>query len=223
VRPSTIIARYNLTCGLALGGKNADADAELQELARAAAQGDASAANVLEKAKTDDDLKALRTDPDFKTAVAASTGGLVGPRKEPETSTKVAALLPADFKKVKDELGVQPSGFVTYKPAVTNVWTWRPDGKTELLVTTIVDDLAKVGKPKPDINQDYGAIGVFKRDGEKLTLLVAHKTGESPPTVAAGKSNTVLYSFEAACGTLSGTLAWGATRVDLKEKTCNEL
>jgi hypothetical protein len=225
VRPSLVIARYNLACGLALAGKGEPAGGQLQEIAHAASEGDASAANFLEKAKSDKDLESIRSQPTFKAAVAVSNAGLVGPRKEPETSAKAVALLPDDFRKVKDDLGVTPSGgFVSYKPAVTNVWTWRPDASTELLVTTIIDDPAKAGQPKPDLNMDYGAIGVFKRDASgKLTLLTVRKTGESPPVVAAGKNNTVAYSFEQPCGSLTGVLSWNGKSVDLRERNCRDL
>jgi hypothetical protein len=222
VRPAVAITRYNLACGLALAGKSGDAIAEIAEIARAAQEGDASAANFLEKAKSDGDLASVRNDPAFKKALEASNAGLVGPRKEPETAAKAIPLLPDDFRKVKDEI-TGNGGFVTYKPAVTNFWTWRPNATTELLVATIIDDPAKAGKPKGDMNQDYGGIAVFKREGDKLRLLIARKTGESPPSVAAGKSNTVLYSFDEPCGTLKGHLTWSGTAVEVHEKTCADL
>ena len=221
-RPAPAITRYNLACGLALAGKGPDAIAEIEQIARAAQEGDASAANFLEKAKSDADLASVKNDPAFKKALEASNAGLVGPRKEPETAAKAVPLLPDDFRKVKDEI-TGNGGFLTYKPAVTNFWTWRPNATTELLVATIIDDPAKAGKPKGDINQDYGGIAVFKRDGDKLRLLIARKTGESPPSVAAGKSNTVLYSFDEPCGTLKGHLTWTGTAVEVHEKTCADL
>jgi hypothetical protein len=89
---------------------------------------------------------------------------------------------------------------------------------------TIIDDPAKVGQPKPDVNLDYGAIGVFRRDASgKLSLLTVRKTGESPPVVAAGKNNTVAYSFEQPCGSLTGVLSWNGKSIDLHEKNCRDL
>lgn len=224
VRPSLVLARYNLACGLALSGKADAAVNQIAELARAAGEGDASASNSLEKAKSDKDLESVRAQPAFQAALKASSGGLVGPRKEPETAAKAVALLPDDLRKAKDELGVTKTGTVVYKPAVTNFWTWRPDASTELLVATVVDDPAKLGKPKADLNQDWGAIAVYRRDAAgKPTLLTVRKTGESPPSVAAGKDGGVTYSFEQPCGALSGTLSWNGTSIDLKEKNCRDL
>ncbi len=220
VRPSMILARYNLTCGLALAGKPKDSIWALSEIGRAADDGDAKASNMLEKAKSDDDLKSVRSDPDFKATLRESHGGLVGPRSEPETAALAIPLLPDEYRKVKDQAGVQDDGFCHYKPSVTHFWTWRPDGSTELLVATIIDDPAKAGKPKFDNNQDYGAISVWKRAGGKLTLLYAKKTSESPPAVAAGKGNTVKYTFDAMCGTLHGTLSWDGKAVNAKETEC---
>ncbi len=211
VRPPNVLSRYNLACGLALAGKPKDAVAEIQEIARAASAEDATASNVLEKAKSDADLASVRDDADFKEALKASTGHLVGPRTEPETSAKAVPLLPADFKRPGD------------KPALQKVWTWRPDATTELLVATVIDDPAKAGKPKGDINNDYGGIAVFRRTGDKLELLLAHKTGESPPSVASGKQATVAYSFDEPCGTLSGKLKWNGKAVDVQEKKCEDL
>src|SRR5262249_18473175 len=146
-----------------------------------------------------------------------------GPRREPETFAKAVPLLPADFRKVKDEMGVQPSGFVTYKPAASNVWTWRPDSKTELLVLTIIDDMAHQNRPKGDMNQDYGGIAAYKRDGAKLPVLLAHKAGESPPAVGAGKAGAVAYRFDQTCGKLGGTLTWTGKVVEIHEKSCSDL
>lgn len=222
VRPSSVTPRYNLACGLALEGKPKDAVWAIQELARAAADGDASAVNSLDKAKSDADLATVREDADFKKAleIASAAGGvLVGPRKEPETSVAAVKLLPDEFRKVKDEVGFTENGWITYSPALVQVWTWHPDASTELLVATIVDDPAKLGKPKGDMNMDYGGIGVFRRDGDALKLLVAHKTGESPPAVAA-KGKDVAYSYDTMRGTFKGTLTWNAATHDvaLKEK-----
>lgn len=224
VRPSAVTPRYNLACGLALEGKAKDAVWAIQELARAANEGDASAVNSLEKAKSDADLVSIRDDEDFKKAiaVASSAGGvLVGPRKEPEISAAAVKLLPEEFRKVKDTMEVTTSGWITYAPALVNVWTWHPDASNELLVATIVDDPAKLGKPKGDMNQDYGAIGVYRRDASgKLSLLFSHKTGESPPTVAA-KGNDIAYSFETMCATIKGSLKWSGTAVVMKEEPCS--
>jgi hypothetical protein len=222
-RPSAITARYNLACGLALEGKPKDAVWTIQEIARAATAGDASAVNSLEKSKSDDDLKSLREDADFKAALAVANtaaGVLAGPRKEPETAAQAVKLLPAEFMKAKDNIGFTTDGWIKYAPAFIHFWTWRPDASTELIVGTVVDDPAKVGKPKGDMNQDYGAIAVLQRDAGNLKLLFSHKTGESPPSVAA-KNKDVAYSFDTMCGTINGTLAWKDGKVVMKEQPCS--
>jgi len=222
-RPSAITPRYNLACGLALEGKPKDAVWTIQEIARAATAGDASAVNSLEKSKSDDDLKTLREDADFKAALAvanSAAGVLAGPRKEPETAAAAVKLLPAEFMKAKDLIGVTTDGWIKYAPAFIHFWTWRPDGSTELIVGTVVDDPAKLGKPKGDMNQDYGAIAVLQRDAGNLKLLFSHKTGESPPSVAA-KNKDVAYSFDTMCGTINGTLAWKDGKVVMKEQPCS--
>ena len=228
VRPSLVVARYDLARGLALAGKAEPAALQLSELAHAAGEGDASAATSLEKAKSDKDLENVRSLPSFQTALGASnaaTGSLVGPRKEPETSAKAVALLPEEFKKLQDDIGATPNrAIVTFKPAFTNFWTWHPDPSTELLVATVVDDPGKVGQPKADVTLDYGAIAVLRRDAAgKLTLLTVRKTGHFQPAVAAGKNGSVIYSFEQACGGLSGTLTWNGKSVDMNEKNCRDL
>ena len=224
VRPAHVLARYNLACGLVLAGKNKDGLWALSELARAAQDGDARASNMLEKAKSDDDLKAVRDDAAFKEAVKASQGGLVGPRKEPETATAAAKLLPKDFREIQAPANWPGGSTITYKPAILNVWTWRPDDKTELIVTTIVDDPAKLGQPKGDMNMDYGGIAVFRREGGKLSLLLAKKTGETFPTgVAAAPNGGVAYTFDEPCGTLRGVLKWESGHVVVKEKSCRDL
>lgn len=228
VRPSLVVARYELARGLALTGKREPAIVQVTELARAAAAGEANAANALEKAKTDKDLEGVRSDAAFQKALEASNAGagLVGPRKEPDTAAKAVALLPEDFRSVRDQVGATPTGggMITYRPAVVNVWTWHPDASTELLVATIIDDPAKLGMPKPDLHMDYGAIGIFKRDAAgKLTLLTVRKTGYAPPTVAAGKGGSLIYSFEQVCGALSGVLLWDGTSIEMHEKNCREL
>lgn len=228
VRPSLVVARYELARGLALAGKREAAVVQVTELARAAAAGEASAANALEKAKSDKDLESVRSDAAFQKALEASNAGagLVGPRKEPDSAAKAIALLPDDFRSVRDQVGATPTGggMITYKPAVVNFWTWHPDGATQLLVATIIDDPAKLGVPKPDLHMDYGAVGIFKRDATgKLTLLTVRKTGYTLPAIAAGKNGTLLYSFEQICGALSGVLSWDGTSVGLREKNCREL
>ncbi|MEO7093962.1 MAG: hypothetical protein ABI175_11975 [Polyangiales bacterium] len=196
VRPALAVARYNLACGLVLDHKLQAGVWALTELARAAQTGDPSAANFLEKAKSTDDLKAIREDDGFKEAIAASHGGLVGPRKEPETAASAVKLLPAGFAQ---------------KPAFVDFWTWRPEPATELLVATIADT-------------DHGGLAVLRRDvSGKLTLLHAAKTGTSPPAVAAGKDGTIVYGFSEPCGDLKGTLAWRDQKVSAKATACNDL
>ena len=226
VRPAFLLARYNLACGLALAGHPKDAVTEILEIARASEEGDASASNFLEKAKTDDDLKSVREDGSFKEAIHVSQGVFIGPRKgssEPEVGRKAIPQLPEEFHKVKDTTGTSTTGFVTFKPAVVNIWTWHPDKATELVATTITDDPTRLGKPHGDLEITYGAVAIYRHDGEKLTLLLAHKTAELPPALAAGKNGTVAYTFEAPCGTLSGTLTWTGRSVDVKEKRCEDL
>ena len=97
---------------------------------------------------------------------------------------------PTTSARVKDKVGATPTGggIITYKPAVTDFWTWHPDASTELLVATIIDDPAKRGVPKPDLHMDYGAIGIFKRDAAgKLTLLTVRKTGYTLPDARRGE------------------------------------
>lgn len=226
VRPSLVGARYDLARGLARAGKNEPAAAQLSELARAATEGDANAANALEKAKTEKDLESVRALPAFDAAVKATNAASVaGPRKEPDTSAKAVALLPEQFKKLQDDIGATPNrAIITFKPAFTNFWTWRPDASTELLVATVVDDPAKIGQPKADVTLDYGAIAVLRKEpGGKVTLLTVRKTGFAQPTVAGGTNGTVIYSFEQVCGGLSGTLTWNGKSVDMNEKSCRDL
>jgi hypothetical protein len=228
VRPSLVVARYELARGLAVTAKREPAIAQIMDLARAAAAGEANAANALEKARTDKDLESVRSDAAFQKALEASNAGasLVGPRKDPDAAAKAVLLLPDELRSQRDKVGATPTGggMITYKPAVTSFWTWHPDASTELLVALIIDDPAKLGVPKPDLHMDYGAIGVFKRDAAgKLTLLTVRKTGYTLPTLAAGKGGTLLYSFEQVCGALSGYLSWDGTSVDLHEKNCREL
>jgi hypothetical protein len=138
---------------------------------------------------------------------------IVGPRTDPELAKEAVSLLPEDFKQGK-------SG--PYKPALLQFWTWRPDG-VELMVATAVHDPSTLGQPKGDLNDDYGAIVVLQRTAGKLTLLLARKTGEEPPTIAAGPNNTVTYSFHQPCGLLGGSLAFTAGKVVVTEKACSDL
>jgi hypothetical protein len=226
VRPSLIAARYDLARGLSLAGKGDAAVAQLAELARAAGEADANAAIALEQAKTEKDLESVRALPAFDAAVKVSNAAsLVGPRKDPDTSTKAVALLPEDLKKRQDDIGATPNrAIVTYKPAFTKFWTWHPEPSTELLVATVVDDPSKIGQPKADVTLDYGAIAILRKDATgKVTLLTIRKTGDSPPTVAGGKNGSVIYSFEQVCGGLSGTLTWNGKSVDMNEKSCRDL
>ena len=225
VRPSFVAARYDLARGLALTGKSEPAAAEIAEIARAADEGDANAAGALEKAKNDVVFESIRSQPSFQNSLKALNEGLVGPRKDPATAAKAVALLPEEFKKLQDDIGATPNrAIITFKPAFTNFWTWHPDASTELLVATVVDDPAKIGQPKADITLDYGAIAVLRRDAAgALTLLTLRKTGDSQPTVAAGKNGSVIYSFEQACGGLSGKLTWNGKSIDMNEKNCRDL
>ena len=228
VRPSLVVARYDLARGRALTGQREQAIAQLVEVARAAAAGEANAIVSLERAKSDKDLESLRDDSSFKNALQASAGGasLVGLRLDPDAAAKAVVLLPDDFRSTRDKVGATPtgSGTITYKPAVTAFWSWHPDASTELLVATIIDDPAKLGVPKPDLHMDYGAIGIFKRDAAgKLVLLTVRKTGYALPTLAAAKDGRLLSSFEQVCGALSGALSWDGTSIGLHEKNCREL
>lgn len=205
VRPSMILARYNLACSLALSGKQDDALWALGELGRAAQDGDAKASNIIEKAKSDDDLKALRDLAAFKEAVRTSQGALVGPRKEPETAAEGAKLLPDSFRKGDDPWGISPDGVWHAKPALRDFWTWRPDPTTELLVATVIN--ADAGPNSAA--RDYGGIAIFKRDGGKLKLVASTRTGEAT-ALAGGKNNTVAYAFDLNCGSLRGVISYTA-------------
>jgi hypothetical protein len=230
VRPSLVIARYDLARGLALAGKPEAAAVQVSELARAAEAGDANAVNVLESVRDDKDFASVRDQAAFVAAVGAGARDAGGPRplsplKRPEVFASAVALLPEEFKKLQDDIGATPNrAIVTFKPAFTNVWLWQTDAAGELLVASVVDDPKKVGQPKADVTLDYGAIAVLRRDTSgKLTLLTVRKTGYAQPAVAGGKNGTVIYSFEQVCGALSGTLTWNGTSVDMKEKSCRDL
>ncbi len=142
-----------------------------------------------------------------------ASAGIVGPRSDPELAREGVKLLPTEFHEGK-------SG--PYKPALLQFWSWRPDG-VELIVATAVHDPATLGQPKGDLNDDYGAIVVLQRTNGKLALLTARKTGEAPPTIAAGPNNTVTYSFYQPCGLLSGSLSFKDGKVVVHEKTCSDL
>ena len=220
VRPALAVARYDLVCGLVMDKKLEGAVWALTELARAAQTGDPTAANLIEKAKSDKALDAIHEDDAYKQAIASSHGGLVGPRKEPETAAAAVKLLPTDYIVGPTAVG----GLRTYHPAFVDFWTWRPDATTEFLVATIVHDPASLGKPKIDVNTDYGAIAVLKREpGGKLQVMHLSKTGDSPPSVAAGKNGTVVYGFSESCGALKGMLIWRDNHVIDKEMTCTDL
>lgn len=224
-RPAHALARFNLACGLALAGQREDAIWAIAELARAARDGDPGSNNLLEKAKSDSDLASVRADARFAEAVAAAAGGLVGPRKEPELAAAAVKLLPEEFRRVKDRTGEVggPDGYVTYQPALLEFWTWRPAAGVELLVATLIDDPANLGQPIGDINMNYGGVVVLKRvAGGAPELLLARKTGESPPQIA-GKGGAVTYAFSLPCGDLRGTLQWTDGKLAVKEQTCEEL
>jgi hypothetical protein len=224
VRPSLVAARYHLACALAASGKGQAALAQIAELARAAAEGDAQAARLLARAKSEDDLESVRNEPSLQAAAGPPNPGLVSLPADPATAAKVIALLPEELRKTRDELGVTKTGTLVYKPAVTGLWAWRPDAATELLVATIIDDPSKAGRARADLNQDYGALAVLRRDrAGKLTLLTVRKTGESPPSVAAGKNGSLGYTFEQMCGSLSGTLSYDGTSIEMHEKNCRDL
>ena len=199
VSPGLSVARYNFACGLALEGKKDDAIWNIQELARATKGGDATAANYLEKAKTDSDLASVRDDDQFTEALKASTGGLVGPRKEPELAAKLPALLPKDWRETTQDDGVGNEVKVTHKPTLIDVWTWRPDGDTELLVGRVAQDpsmVAEIGKPMSDETDTYGGIVVLQMVDGAPKLLLANKDGYNAPlAVAGGPNHSVLYSF----------------------------
>jgi len=227
VRPSLVVARYRLARGLAATGKREAAITQLTELARAALANDANAVVSLDAAKRDAELESVRSEPAVVTALeAARWNDKLVPRKDAEVVGKTVAMLPEEFLKMRDAVGATPTGggLIGYKPAVTTVWTWHPDASTELIVALVIDDPAKAGKPKLDLHMDYGALAVLKRDeAHKLTLITVRKTGESPPTIAAGKDGALIYSFEQVCGGLSGVLSWNGTSVELHEKNCREL
>lgn len=204
VRPSLVTARHGLARGLAGTGNAAASAAQLEEIGRAAESGDANAVSALRE------------------ATAEVTTDLV--TRDAQLFAKAVALLPDDMHKTRDDVGATKSGTIVYRPAVTTLHRWKIEGPTELLVASVIDDPAKAGKPKPELNQDYGAIAVYQRDAAgKLSLLTVRKTGDSPPTVVIGKNATVLYTFEQMCGSLSGTLSWNGASVDMKESNCREL
>ncbi len=220
IRPANAISRYNLACGLAKDGKKDDAVWALQQLGLQAKDGDESAANFLEKAKSDADLESVRGEADFKAAVKMSDGAWVGPRRESETSKEAVKLLPKDFLTTTHPATEEKW---TYKPALLDLWTWRPDADHEFLVAQLTDDPAMVGKPKGDLNVAYGAIAVFQRDASwKLSLVASKKLGEEPPKVAHTKANTVEAVGQNMCGDNKATLSFAGGKVVMTVKECGK-
>jgi hypothetical protein len=220
VRPANAISRYNLACGLAKDGKKDDAIWALAQLGLQAKDGDESAANYLEKAKSDSDLEGVRNEADFKAAVKMSDGAWVGPRRETETSKDAVKLLPKDFLTTTHPATEEKW---TYKPALLDLWTWRPDADHEFIVAQLTDDPAMVGKPKGDMNVAYGAIAVFQRDASwKLSLVASKKLGEEPPKVAHTKANTVEAVGQNMCGDNKATLSFAGGKVVMTVKECGK-
>ena len=230
IDPSLEVARYNLACGLALEGKDADAVWTFQQLAAAADDGDAAASNYLDKAKTDKDVDSLRDEAGFTEALTHAQGGLVGPRKEPEIASALPALLPADWKSGTVDDGLGNDVKVTYKPTLVDVWTWRPDKDTELLVGRVVQDPSMAAKISStpqmqwDVPETWGGIVVMRLgDNKKVELLHAHQlTNNAPYAVAAGKNGSVVYSFlygPMGGQSVNGTLLWQGGKVVAHDPT----
>jgi hypothetical protein len=212
-------ARYDIARGLVRMGDPDDAVWAISELARAAKDNDPEASNFLERAKTDDELKSLRDQQAFKDAAAASFGALVGPRNDAALAAQIPKLLPGEYR-----LGPKPNGGMRqYHPTTIDIWTWRPDASTELVLARLICDPAVLDQPKMDVSSDYGALAVFRRDGTKLDLLWASKTGYDFPAIAPTKSGGVVYKFPEACGDLKGVLHWKDGAVEAKSQSCNEL
>lgn len=218
VRPSFASARYDLARALALDAKPNDAVWAIAELARAARANDASALALLEQAKTDDAFAKVRAEPTFAQALEATNNGvLIGPRKDPQIAAEGVKLLPLSFS---IGANVGGSGPRHYKPAVVDVFTWHPAPSVELFVATLVHDPASIGKPKADVNSDYGGVAVFRRTDGKLTLLFSEKLGEAPPAIAAGKNGTILLGYQEQCGDLKGALKWKNDAVESLQTSC---
>ncbi len=217
VRPSFVLPRYNLACGLALEGKSKDALRELHELARAAAAGDVDATNYLEKARSDADLVSIRGDAEFEESLAVSKGALVGPRKEPESAAELLALLPRDFR-LRLRLDREAAG--ERVAVAVQVWTWRPGDGSELLVATLATDGRAVDADAEPGNP-LGAILVARREGASLKLLRAHRTGEAPPTGLAASGPSLSYRRARACGPGGGALTFKFGYVSLREDACD--
>jgi hypothetical protein len=230
IDPSLEVARYNLACGLALAGKDADAVWSFQQLAAAADDGDAAASNYLDKAKTDKDVDSLRDEAGFTEAISHAKGGLVGPRKEPEIATALPALLPADWRAGTVDNGLGQDVTVTFKPTLVDVWTWRPDKDTELLVGRVVQDPSMASKitstPQMqwDVPDSWGGIVVMRLgNNKKVELLHAHKlTNNAPYAIAAGKNGSVVYSFlygPMGGQSVNGSLVWDGAKVVAHDPT----
>ncbi|GAC1522299.1 MAG: hypothetical protein NVS3B10_22690 [Polyangiales bacterium] len=220
VMPTLDAARYDLARGLVLAGDRADGLWAFGELGRAARAGDPAASSLLERAQTDHDLDPVRDDAQFKEAVSSANGTLIGPRKDPEIAAAAVKTLPNEYF-----MGPKPStgGMRSYKPAVVDVYTWKPDPTTELVLVTFVGDPKLLGKPRTEITSDYGGLAVLRREGPKLLLLHARKTGFDPPAIAPSKNGSLVYSFAADCGDLKGALKFKDARVDVLEMSCNDL
>lgn len=220
VDPAHIKARYNLACALALSGHGEDALWALGGVARAAKSGDSDATTQLAKARDDSDLAKLREMPQFIQLVGAGPNTAAvfeGPRQDAGLSAQAVKLLPREYHEDRS-----PSGeLVHYKPALAQVWTWRPSEQVDLVVATVIDDLARIGKPVEDLNDNYWGIAVFRKEGEKLTFLDARKVGDEAPDVSAGPGGSVLYSNDDLnCGMLRGQLSWRGGKLVVGHDIC---
>ena len=229
IDPALDVARYNLACGLALDGKDADAVWNFQQLAAAADEGDAGASNYLDKAKTDKDADSLRDEAGFTEALTHAKGGLVGPRKEPEIATALPALLPKDWREGEVSDGMNEPQHTTFKPTLVDVWTWRPDADTELLVGRVVQDPSMIGKIGKqdfgwDVPETWGGIVVLRiGDDKKVEVLHAHQLpNNAPHAVAAGKNGSVTYTFfygQQGGQAVDGRLLWKNGKVEAHDPT----
>lgn len=222
VRPSLAAPRYALARRLAIEGKLDDATWAIAELARAVKEGDPRATVLLERARMEDDLASVRDAPGFAAALAIAPPAdvLAATKLEPALTAQAIKQLPIDYA-----LGASVTGKARQmKPVVAELYTWRPDDKTELLVATIADDASAIGHATGDeLAGDYGAIAVYRRDGASLQLLRAEKAGAVPPVIAPGKNGTIAYAFTEACGELRGALVWKGGTVNVIEQTCRDI